>query len=237
MRRSIDHDTICTFRTKFKEPLKQLFKQVGRVAMTMGLVKLVEVAFDGTRVKANASRFHTWTVEKVEAALKELEEKVERMSEEADKADAADAVLFGEGESNLPPELADAKKRQEKLREAEAARKKDGIDPKKNPAQLPKADEDPKVMPNGYEPLRDQMHAKLETEEGRKTYNRRMHIGEPPFAIIKGIMEVRRFLLRGLEKVRTEWMWVCTAYNLKKMIAVLAAMRAENEKMAAGMRS
>lgn len=47
--RTIDHDTICAFRTKFKKPLKALFKQVGRVAMTMGLIKLVAVAFDGTR--------------------------------------------------------------------------------------------------------------------------------------------------------------------------------------------
>ena len=52
-----------------------------------------------------------------------------------------------------------------------------------------------------------------------------MHIGETPFAIIKGILDVRRFLLRGLEKVRTEWRWICTAYNLKKLIAALAALR------------
>ena len=76
------------------------------------------------------------------------------------------------------------------------------------------------------------MHAKMETEEGRSTYNRRMHIGETPFAIIKGILEVRRFLLRGLEKVRTEWRWVCTAYNLKKLIAAVVALRAEGGKMA-----
>ena len=59
-----------------------------------------------------------------------------------------------------------------------------------------------------------------------------MHIGETPFAIIKNIFEVRRFLLRGLEKVRTEWRWVCTAYNLKKLMAAIAALRAQGEKMA-----
>jgi hypothetical protein len=70
------------------------------------------------------------------------------------------------------------------------------------------------------------MYAKMQTEEGRKTYNRRMHIGETPFAIIKRILGVRRFLLRGLDKVRTEWCWVCTAYNLKKMVTAMAALRA-----------
>ena len=79
---------------------------------------------------------------------------------------------------------------------------------------------------------RERMHAKMQTEAGRKTYNRRMHIGETPFAIIKNIFEVRRFLLRGLEKVRTEWRWVCTAYNLKKLMAAIAALRAQGEKMA-----
>jgi len=34
--RTLDHDTICKFRVKFKEPLKELFKQINRVAMAMG---------------------------------------------------------------------------------------------------------------------------------------------------------------------------------------------------------
>lgn len=80
------------------------------------------------------------------------------------------------------------------------------------------------------------MHAKLQTEAGQETYNRRMHIGETPFAVIKGIFGVRRFLLRGLEKVRTEWRWVCTAYNLKKLVAALAALRAEGGKMPVSLR-
>jgi transposase len=419
-RRSIDHDTICKFRTKFKEPLKDLFKQIGRVAMTLGLVQLVEVAFDGTRVKANASRLHTWTAAKIEKVLAELEAEVARLLCEAEATDAAEATPRGEGTAKeLPPGLAEAQQRQEKFRElltklqeADKARKQDGIDPEKNPAQAPQADTDSKVLPNkeggyapnytplaatdaggfivdcdviagpneasellpgmdrirenfgqnpasaaadaafgtganlqgmaergidfytpvqsplpaegnparrddprqpvaeadwpklprsdkkkldkscfvydasadcywcpmgkamryketkkeqrstgtvalrlyrcdecagcplaaqcldakakrgrtvrrdGYEPLRAKMHAKLQTEEGAQTYHRRMHIGETPFAVIKGILEVRRFLLRGLDKVQTEWRWVCTACNLKKLIAALAALRA-----------
>jgi hypothetical protein len=100
----------------------------------------------------------------------------------------------------------------------------------------PKAKRGRTVTRDGYEPLREEMHAKLQTEEGKKKYGRRMHIGETPFAVIKGILEVRRFLLRGLEKVRTEWCWVCTAYNLKKLIAVLAALRAEGGKVPVSLR-
>jgi transposase len=424
-RRTIDHDTICKFRTKFKEPLKQLFKQIGRLAMKMGFIRLLEVAFDGTRVKANASRFHTWTAEKVEAVLQELEAQIAKLLSEAEMADVSDASLLDDCPPQaLSPELAAAKKQQETLqdalealREADAARKKNGV---KTPAQLPKADTDSSVMPNkeggyapnytpvaatdgardfivdcdviggpnehnellpsmdriaenlgqkpasasadkafgtghnlegmeerevdfhtpvespepqernparredprqpvaeqdrpnlprndkkklakncfvydakadmyfcpmgrempyretkkengsqgpkatriyackecancalaadcldptakhgrtisrdGHEPARARMHAKMQTEAGRATYNRRMHIGETQFAIIKNILGVRQFLLRGLEKVRTEWCWVCTAYNLKKLIAAVAAMRAEAGEMTA----
>ncbi len=56
------------------------------------------------------------------------------------------------------------------------------------------------------------MHAKMQSESGSRTYHRRMHIGETPFAIIKSIFAVRRFVLRGLEKVRTEW---CRVYGLQ----------------------
>ena len=54
-----------------------------------------------------------------------------------------------------------------------------------------------------------------------------MHGAETPFAHIKSVMGVRQFLLRGLEKVRIEWTWVCTAYNLKKLLAAIGQLRAE----------
>ena len=131
--RSIDHDTFCKFRTRFKEPLKKLFKEIGRVAMQMGLIQLVEVAFDGTRVKANASRFQMWTAAKAEALLLELERQAARMLDEAE-ADDASASSIGENAKSLSPELADPARRREKLlatlaqlRMADAARKRDVI--------------------------------------------------------------------------------------------------------------
>jgi transposase len=417
--RTIDYTTICKFRTRFRQPLKDLFRQVGKLAMRMGLVKLLEVAFDGTRVKANASRFHTWTAERVEAALKELESLFDQAMAETERTDAAQVGASGAKESpgSLPPELATAKARQAKLQEllaelkaADEARRKDGIDPKKSPAQRSKADTDAPVMPNkegGYapnytplaatdtesdfivdcdvvaepnehphtlatvdhiektfgekpqafsadtahstggnlagmeqrgvafyspvespvpqegnpakredprqpvpeaewpklprnnrkklakscfpydaeadcyycpmgrvlsfeqtkreegreprrvyrsrdcggcrlsdvcrdpksqrgrsvsrdphEPLREQMCERLKSVEGKAIYGRRMHTAETPFGHIKAVMGVRQFLLRGLEKVRTEWLWVCTAYNLKKLLADVGKLRA-----------
>jgi transposase len=48
--RSIDHSTLCEFRTRFSAELKDLFKQIGRLAMSMGLIRLNRVGLDGTRV-------------------------------------------------------------------------------------------------------------------------------------------------------------------------------------------
>jgi hypothetical protein len=40
-------------------------------------------------------------------------------------------------------------------------------------------------------------------------------------------MNVRQFLLRGLENVKTEWLWVCTAFNLAKLVREVARLRAK----------
>jgi len=152
-----DHTTLSIFRKESGKALKGLFRQVGRLAMAMGLVRLVEVAFDGTRVKANASRYETWTVAKVEAALKELDALFDRMTTEADQADVPlqEGLYSGDAVNHLPAELANLEQRRQKLQEIcqalqaqDDARRKEGKNPEKNPAQMPKADPDSKVMPN-----------------------------------------------------------------------------------------
>ena len=42
-------------------------------------------------------------------------------------------------------------------------------------------------------------------------------IVEPVFGILKQVEGFRRWTVRGLENVRTQWALVCTAYNLKKL--------------------
>ena len=97
----------------------------------------------------------------------------------------------------------------------------------------PKAKRGRTVQRDEYEPLREKMAAKMQTLQGKAVYNQRMHIAETPFAIIKSILGVRRFLLRGLEKVRTEWLWVCTAYNMRKLLTHVTGLRAELAKLLA----
>lgn len=95
-------------------------------------------------------------------------------------------------------------------------------------AGCPLADRCVKAKPNArtvtrdrYQELRDDTHRRMATPEGREIYKARAPLIEGVFAIIKHHMNIRGFLLRGLEKVRHEWNWICTAYNLKKIMRLL----------------
>lgn len=65
--------------------------------------------------------------------------------------------------------------------------------------------------------FKEEMRKKLSTEEGSKILSQRKAIVEPVFAQLKHIMGFRNFLLRGVEKVKTEVSLICTAYNIKKL--------------------
>ena len=61
------------------------------------------------------------------------------------------------------------------------------------------------------------MAAKVRTPAGRAVYARRKVIVEPVFGQIKAVRGFRRFLLRGLQKIRGEWSLVCLTHNLLKI--------------------
>ena len=122
----------CEFRTEFKAELKDLFRQLARIAITLGWLRLEEVALDGTRVQANNARDQTWTAEKVRQAAEALAAQWGQALEETERADADDL----QSPVAVPPELADARVRHQLLQEvlaqlqaADEARRKDGIDP------------------------------------------------------------------------------------------------------------
>lgn len=417
--RDIDHSTFCNFRTRFGQELKGLFRQIGRIAMVMGMIRLNQVALDGTRVKANSSRHGTASAKTLEGRMTALNERIEHIFAQAQQADEQENDLFGNSVSpnHLPKELSDLRKRQQRLRKAldsvraKEANRKEGR-AKSKPVKVPVADPDSSIQPNkegGYAPnytpmaatdgtkgfivdvdvlseggegqttvatvdriedafedkpeqfladsahaagtnleeldsreveayipvtqreetkenparradpteavvqedwarlarngrtkkldrcafvfdsakdcyycpmgqalnfvrvqdkhrsngggvyrlyrcnacrscplsgecvssktgfrtvfrdehehFREAMDARLDSEEGKKTYSRRKWIAETPFAVLKTCMRLRQFLLRGLEKVRTEWLWACTAFNLSKLAREISALR------------
>ena len=76
-----------------------------------------------------------------------------------------------------------------------------------------------------YTPERERLAATMGEPEKKKAYNQQMCIAETPFALIKEIVGLRPFLLRGLEKVQTEWRWACLSLNLDKLVRGLSRLR------------
>ena len=82
-------------------------------------------------------------------------------------------------------------------------------------AQLEKRADPPEPGPGAS--AKETMEWRLATKAGRELYAQRKQTIEPVFGIIKAAMGFRRFSLRGLAKVRTEWTLVTLAYNIKRL--------------------
>jgi transposase len=67
------------------------------------------------------------------------------------------------------------------------------------------------------------MRRKLQTKAGAAIYAARKAIVEPVFGQIKQARGFRRFSLRGLAKVRSEWAFVCLAHNILKLYGMCHA--------------
>jgi hypothetical protein len=73
--------------------------------------------------------------------------------------------------------------------------------------------------------LVQRMKRKLTTRAGQAIYARRKTIVEPVFGQIKQAQDFRRFLLRGVEKVRSEWALVCATHNVLKLYRACTALK------------
>jgi hypothetical protein len=77
-----------------------------------------------------------------------------------------------------------------------------------------------------HEDLRERTAARMAEPASRRLYNQRPRIAETTFGILKSVMGLRQFMLRGLEKVKTEWRWAATAFNVVKLVRAIQKMRA-----------
>lgn len=74
-----------------------------------------------------------------------------------------------------------------------------------------------RVSRSDGEELRDRLRERAASDSGKEALERRM-IAEHPFAMIKHHMGLRQFLHRGLDRVRQEWQWAVTAFNLFRLL-------------------
>lgn len=144
--RSIDHTTLSEFRRRFAAELKDLFVQIGLIAQSLDVLSLQQLAFDGTRMRANNRRRGSRTPDELRKAKQELQEKFDQMRALAEKEDAQGEVLASG--RRLPDELADTERRLARVDAAlaEIARLEEaGETP---PARLPTTDPESRILPN-----------------------------------------------------------------------------------------
>lgn len=174
--RKLDHSTLSEFRRKHEKELKDIYRQMIQLAISMGVAKLSELCIDGTKIRADANRFKTYKRENVSKLIEELDGQIAGALSSLESNDALEE-LFDDGQKadKLPSEIKDLKDRRARLEAAlaqlekmEELRRQDGIDNKKSPAQLPISDADSRILPNkegGYAPNYTPMAA-TETQNG-----------------------------------------------------------------------
>jgi len=115
--------TLNAFRLRHREALSGLFVQVLKLCQRAGLVQLGQVAVDGTKMQANASKHKAMSYARMQSEEQRLAEEVERLLHRADEVDAQEDALYGEGQRafELPEELKSREGRLKKIREAKAA--------------------------------------------------------------------------------------------------------------------
>lgn len=64
---------------------------------------------------------------------------------------------------------------------------------------------------------RELMERKLLTKRGQEIYGRRKIIVEPPFGQMKEIQGFRKFMVRGIKSVTSEWRLMCASHNMLKL--------------------
>ena len=122
-----DFRTISDFRKDHLESLKKLFVQVLKLCQKAGLVKLGQVAVDGTKIKANASKHKAMSYERMTQEEERLKTEIDALMKQAEETDAKEDALYGKDKrgDELPAELAFRESRLKKIQEAKEALEKE----------------------------------------------------------------------------------------------------------------
>ena len=114
-----DFRTISDFRKLHLEAFKDVFVHVVRLAGEAGLVRLGNVATDGTKIQGNASRHKAMSYGYMQKAVERLREEIEALVTQAYQQDEADDAALGSRRGDeLPAELARREERLAKIEEA-----------------------------------------------------------------------------------------------------------------------
>jgi len=114
-----DFRTISDFRKLHLDAFRDVFVQVLRIAGEAGMVKLGNIATDGTKIQGHASRHKAMSYGYMRKEADRLREDIEALVTQAHQQDAADDAALGSRRGDeLPAELA---RREDRLATIEAA--------------------------------------------------------------------------------------------------------------------
>lgn len=117
-----DHRSINLFRLRHGKALTTLFDQSVKLCQRAGMVSLVQVAIDGTKVEASASKRKAMSYGRMVEEEARLQAELDGYLRRAQEEDDADDAQFGPDQSGpkLPDELRRHESRLAKIREAMA---------------------------------------------------------------------------------------------------------------------
>jgi len=116
-----DFRTICLFRAQHATVLPNLFVEVVRLCASLGMVGLGHIAFDGTKLKANAALRQSRDMDSLDKEIESVKEQVRWMIEASTRIDESEEQEHPDGDgSEIAKELRKKEYRLRKLNEARA---------------------------------------------------------------------------------------------------------------------
>jgi transposase len=116
---SPDFRTICLFRAEHADVLPDLYVEVVRLCASLGMVGLGHIAFDGTKLKANASVRQTRDRDGLEKEIERIKEQMRQMIQASANLDELEDQLYPDGDgSEIAEELRKKEYRLKKLQYA-----------------------------------------------------------------------------------------------------------------------
>ncbi len=125
-----DFRSIARFRRRHLDALRSLFLESLKLCQQAGMVRLGQVALDGTKRRANASRAKAMSYKKMAESEQRLQREVDDLLADAERMDRREDEAFGENgrDEDLDRELARRETRLAKIRRAKADLEADARD-------------------------------------------------------------------------------------------------------------
>lgn len=111
--------TLARFRRRNAGVIKRLFKDTVLLCARLGMVKLGHIALDGTKLKANASKYKAMSYGRMKQEEGRLEAEIDELMQQAEATDTEEDREFGTDNNgyNLPEELQRREERLAKIRQ------------------------------------------------------------------------------------------------------------------------